>query len=78
MTEQLGSQIITIHVSANISQSIGNQLMKFGQATEYNKANIFLQKSSRKWGRETNLFVFKEALYKVKPSDLQFSFNIFW
>ena len=27
-----------------ISQSKGNQAMKFGQLTEYNKKNIFLQK----------------------------------
>ena len=29
----------------NISQSKGNKTMKFGQLTEYNKINIFLQKS---------------------------------
>ena len=28
--------------------------MKFGQLIEYNKRNIFLQKSCRKWGRETS------------------------
>ena len=39
---QSGSQTITIHIMANISQSKGNQAMKFGQVTEYNKANIFL------------------------------------
>ena len=32
----------------NISRSKVNQTMKFGQAIEYNKRNIFLQKSSKK------------------------------
>ena len=27
--------------------------MKFGQLVDYNKRNIFLQKSCGKWGRET-------------------------
>ena len=39
----------------------GNQTMKFGQFIKYSKKNIFLQKSCRKWGRETSsrpLFVF--------------------
>ena len=34
-----------IHILPNISQSKGNQTMKFGQLIEYNKRNIFLQKS---------------------------------
>ena len=34
--------------STNISRSKGNQTMKFGQVIEYNKRNIFLQKSFRK------------------------------
>ena len=37
----------------NISQSKYNETMKFGQVMEYNKKNIFLQKTRRKWGRET-------------------------
>ena len=32
----------------NISQSKGNQNMKFGQLIQYNKINIFLQKLCRK------------------------------
>ena len=28
--------------------------MKFGQLIEFNRRNIFLQKSGRKWGRETS------------------------
>ena len=38
--------------------------MKFGQFIEYNKSNIFLQKSYRKWDGETSsrsLFVFQEV-----------------
>ena len=43
MTSQLGSQTIAIHILPDISQSKGNQTMKFGQLIEY-KRNIFLQK----------------------------------
>ena len=41
---QLGLETIAIHILSNISQSKGNQIMKFGQLIEYNKKNIFLQK----------------------------------
>ena len=44
-----------------MSQSKGNQTMKLGQLTEYNKGNIFLQKKYRKSGSETSstsLFIF--------------------
>ena len=61
MTSQPGLQTIAIHILPNISQSKGNQTMKFGQLIEYNKRNIFLQKLCRKWGRETSsrpLFIF--------------------
>ena len=34
--------------------SRGNQIMNFGQLIEYNVRNIFLQKSCRKWERETS------------------------
>ena len=44
MTSQPGLQTIAIHILPNISQSKGNQTMKFGQFIEYNKRNIFLQK----------------------------------
>ena len=44
MTSQPGLQTIDIHVFPNISQSKGNQAMKFGQLIEYNKRNIFFQK----------------------------------
>ena len=61
MTSQPGLQTIAIHILPNISQSKGNQTMKFGQLIEYNKRNIFLQKLCGKWGRETSprpLFIF--------------------
>ena len=61
MTSQPGLQTIATQILANISQSKGNQKMKFGQLIEYNKRNIFLQKLCGKWGRETRsrpLFTF--------------------
>ena len=44
----------------NISQNKGNQTMRFGQLTEYNKINIFLQKLCEKWP----LFVFWKSFWK--------------
>ena len=48
MMSQPGLQAIAIHILPDISQSEGNQTMKFGQLTEYNKRNIFLQKLCQK------------------------------
>ena len=51
-----------------ISQTKDNQTMKFGQLIDYNKMNIFLQKSHRKWGRETSsrsLFVFNKLCITI-------------
>ena len=65
MTSQPGLQTIAIHILSNISQSKGNQTMKFDQLIEYNKRNIFLQKLCRKWGKETSsrpVFIFKKKL----------------
>ena len=48
----------------NISWTKSNQTLKFGQVIVYNNGNIFLQKSCRKWGRETSsrpLFVFLKS-----------------
>ena len=42
MWSQPGLQTITIHLLPNISQSKGNQTMKFGQLIDYNTRNIFL------------------------------------
>ena len=38
MTSQPGLQIVLVH---SISQSKGNQTMKFGQLMKHNKKNIF-------------------------------------
>ena len=43
MTSQPGYQTIVIHILPNISRSKGNQTMKFGQLTECNIRNIFLE-----------------------------------
>ena len=48
MKSQPGLQTIAIHILLNISQSKGNQKMKYSQLIEYNKSNIFLQKLCRK------------------------------
>ena len=65
MTSQTGLQIIAIHILPNITQSKGNQTMKFSQLIESNKRNIFLQKLCEKWGKETSsrpLFIFLKRL----------------
>ena len=52
MTSQPGQQTIVIHILPNISRSKSDQTMKFGQLTEYNMRNIFLEKSYTKCGGE--------------------------
>ena len=54
--------------------------MKLGQLRDYSKKIFFSLKQCRKRGRKTSvapLFVFRKALYEVKPSGLQLSVNIF-
>ena len=71
---------MTTHTLSNISLSKGNQALKFGQVVQDNKRNIFLQKSvENEAGRLVpDLFLFvKKALYEVKASGLQLSFNNF-
>ena len=60
MTLQPGLQIIAIHILLNISQSKGNQRMKFHQLIEYNKRNIFLQNYAENKARRlvSDLFLF--------------------
>ena len=81
MMSQPSLQKIAIHILANISQSKGNQTMKFRQLIEYNKRNNFLQKLCKKWDKETSsrsLFILKrKAYYEVKAIGVQLSFNIF-
>ena len=71
---------MTIHILPNFAGSKGNQTLKFGQVVEYNKTNIFLQKSCRnEAGRlapDLSLF-FEKALYEVKASVSQLNFNHF-
>ena len=70
---------MAIHIFPNISQSKGNQTMKFGQSIDYNKRNIFLQSyAENEAGRLVpDLFLFfKKAQYEVKASGLQLSFVI--
>ena len=43
MTSQPGSQTIAMHILPGISQSKGNQTMKFGQLLEYNKEIFFFK-----------------------------------
>ena len=65
MASKTGLQTIEIHILPNISQSKGNQTMKFCQLIEYNKRNIFLQNLCRNWGKETSsrpLIIFKKNL----------------
>ena len=45
MTSQPGYETIVTHILPNISRSKGNQTMTFGQLTENNMRNIFLEKS---------------------------------
>ena len=62
----LWQQMITIQILPNIARSKSNQSVSdIGQLIKYNE-NIFLQKSCRKWGRETTsrpLFVFFKNLH---------------
>ena len=62
MTSQLGLKTIAIHILPNISQSKGNQTMKFGQVIDYNKRNIFLQNYAENEARRLvpDLFLFFE------------------
>ena len=65
MTSKPGLQTIATQILPNISQSKGNQTMKFGQLIEYNKRNVFFQKICRKWGLETKcrrLFIVLKSL----------------
>ena len=50
------------NILPNISRSKSNQTMNFGQLTECEKRNIFLENSYTKCGRESNLRTFSEKL----------------
>ena len=54
MTSQPRQPIVTIHIFSNISSSEGNQKMKLGQLREYNRGNLFLEKSYTKFCGDTS------------------------
>ena len=80
MTSQSGYKTITIHILPNISRSKSNQIMKFGQLIECDKRDQVEKNQVENEARRlvSYLFLFfKKALYKIKASGLQISFNIF-
>ena len=54
MTSEPVQKKFAVHTSPNISRGKSNQPIKFGKIIKYNKKNNFLQKSCRKFGRETS------------------------
>ena len=54
MTSQTEQQIVLIYILLNISRSIDNQSLKYGQLIEHNMWNIFLAKSSANWTDEAS------------------------
>ena len=54
MKSQTRQQIIQIHILPNISRRKDNQTMKFGQLTEFNLQNNFLEKWHAKYGGEAS------------------------
>ena len=60
---------ILIHILPNILRSKDNQTMKFGQLTEWNMRNIFLEKSYTKCDGETSPRPFSEKLKMSVPLD---------
>ena len=67
MTSQPGSQIIAIHILVHIKD---NKTMKFGQLTEYNMRNNFIEKPYMKCSGETIPRLFP------KISKLNISLNV--
>ena len=71
MVPHTGQQIILKNILPNIWRSKHKQVMKF-QLVKHSMKNIFLQKSCRKWGRESSsrpVLIFKKSLFKVNASD---------
>ena len=63
MTPKTGQQVITIHISLDISKSNGNQAMKLDHLLEYNMKNIFIEKLYTECGRE---FIPRPHFLKIK------------
>ena len=58
-------KIVTIHILHNISRSKGNQTIECVKLIKHSVRIILLQKSCRKWGRETSprpLFVIQKKI----------------
>ena len=78
MTSQPGSQTIAIHILPNISQSKGNQTIKFGQLIVYNKRNHFCFKNyAENEAKRLVPGLYFQASSEVKARGLQLSFNTF-
>ena len=79
MTSQPSLQIIVIHILPNISQSKGNQTMKFGQQDITRQIFFFKNYAENETGKlGPDLFLFFErAYFEVKASGLQLNFGIF-
>ena len=56
MTSQPGVQTIAIQILPNISQSKGNQTMKFGQVIIYNKRNKYFSSKNMQKMRQGDYF----------------------
>ena len=74
MTSHIEEQVIIIHILPIISRSKDSQAIKFGHLIDliaYTVRNIFLQKSCRKFDRDTSarppfLFFFKKKMLHVR------------
>ena len=71
MTSQTIQQIIIIHMLSNISRSKGNQTMDFGQMTENNMRNVFIEKSYTKCSGEASPRPFYKKSKLSIPLDQQ-------
>ena len=60
MTSQPGKQAIKIYILPNIPEVKAIRQWKFGQSTEYNMRNVFLEKPYTKCLGETILKLFFE------------------
>ena len=70
---------------SDISRNKGNQTKKFGQLIEHNMRNIFLEKSSTKYGGETspksffkNIKIENTSTITHKISEPNSSFHVKW
>ena len=82
VTSQTGKQIISIHVLSNVSRSIGNQIMTFGQFIEHNMRNIFLKKWYTECGGEqysqTHFWKSKLSISLNQQSEMLYRLFLFY